>query len=331
MNRLMIESFLPINQQWLSDYSLLGQGFLLIHVLKPPPTDFDNLRKHPNKLVDKLYWLKPGRDTAIIRELIVHRRILLRQGSTTATDDLPSVIEEAAPQPKCRSRDIDSGFCVFCDQPSSASSRWCAGDRASYHFDCYDDETYRLYNDTVDFSQSYKRLLTIGTMGVTTYNKDTLRVTNQWPYSEICGVRPDPTVKNNQPHLQRLILTLCDANRKRTEMTFASEYRVDVLTDFLDGSTTSHMVIDNHLDDTEGGAVARCNSKDLTDDTKTSHWPAGGLQQVTLHVRLFPRVRMIGAKRFLRAVPHSTRCKPPVALQTRTDLATVDRQIRFRC
>ncbi|CAL8068163.1 unnamed protein product [Calicophoron daubneyi] len=79
----------------------------------------------------------------------------------------------------------------------------------------------------------YKRLLTIGTLGITTYNKDTLRVTNQWPYGEIYSVRPDSAVKASQPQLQRLILTLVDTNRKRHDLTFASEYRIDVLSDLL--------------------------------------------------------------------------------------------------
>ncbi|VDP92516.1 unnamed protein product [Echinostoma caproni] len=70
-------------------------------------------------------------------------------------------------------------------------------------------------------------------MGITTYNKDTLRVTNQWPYAEVYSVRPDPNVKSSQPQLQRLALIVVDNNRKRHELTFASEYRAEVLTDLL--------------------------------------------------------------------------------------------------
>ncbi|TPP60322.1 hypothetical protein FGIG_11457 [Fasciola gigantica] len=94
-------------------------------------------------------------------------------------------------------------------------------------------ELYCYLVTKISWKGSYKRLLTVGTMGVTTYNKDTLRVTNQWPYSEIYSVRPDPNIKSSQPQLQRLILTVVDNNRKRHELTFASEYRVEVLTDLL--------------------------------------------------------------------------------------------------
>ncbi|KAF7233515.1 hypothetical protein EG68_12213 [Paragonimus skrjabini miyazakii] len=95
------------------------------------------------------------------------------------------------------------------------------------------EELYCYLVTKISWKGSYKRLLTIGTVGITTYNKDTLRVTNQWRHDEVLGVRPDSTVKPSQPHLQRLVLTLSDTNRKRQEMTFASEYRVDVLTDLL--------------------------------------------------------------------------------------------------
>ncbi|KAA3681187.1 DnaJ subfamily C member 13, partial [Paragonimus westermani] len=95
------------------------------------------------------------------------------------------------------------------------------------------EELYCYLVTKISWKGSYKRLLTIGTVGITTYNKDTLRVTNQWRHDEVLGVRPDSTVKPSQSHLQRLVLTLSDTNRKRQEMTFASEYRVDVLTDLL--------------------------------------------------------------------------------------------------
>ncbi|CAH8660299.1 unnamed protein product, partial [Dicrocoelium dendriticum] len=85
----------------------------------------------------------------------------------------------------------------------------------------------------ISWKGSYKRLLSIGTMGITTYNKDLLRVTNQWLYSEIHGCRPDKTIKSGQLQPNRLILTLSDPNRKRYELTFASDHRVDVLTDLL--------------------------------------------------------------------------------------------------
>lgn len=35
----------------------------------------------------------------------------------------------------------------------------------------------------------YKRILSIGTHAVTTYNPSSLEITNQWPYGEILGVK----------------------------------------------------------------------------------------------------------------------------------------------
>ncbi|KAH8857142.1 DnaJ likeubfamily C member 13 [Schistosoma japonicum] len=80
---------------------------------------------------------------------------------------------------------------------------------------------------------SYKRLFTIGTLGVTTYNKDTLRVTNQWTYEEIYEIKIDLNTKSNQPHLKRFIMDILDINRKRHELTFATEFRIELLTDLL--------------------------------------------------------------------------------------------------
>ncbi|CAB1349571.1 unnamed protein product, partial [Coregonus sp. 'balchen'] len=36
----------------------------------------------------------------------------------------------------------------------------------------------------------YKRVFSVGTHGITTYNPTTLEVTNQWPYGDICGITP---------------------------------------------------------------------------------------------------------------------------------------------
>ncbi|GAA49151.1 hypothetical protein CLF_102591 [Clonorchis sinensis] len=66
----------------------------------------DTLRKPPKRVMDKL-GLEPRRATAIFEQLIVHGRILLRQGSKCATGGLQSVVEDTAPQPRWRSRDTD--------------------------------------------------------------------------------------------------------------------------------------------------------------------------------------------------------------------------------
>lgn len=42
----------------------------------------------------------------------------------------------------------------------------------------------------------YKRILAIGTAGVSTYNPDKLEVTNRWAYSDIIQVLPNKSVQN---------------------------------------------------------------------------------------------------------------------------------------
>lgn len=36
----------------------------------------------------------------------------------------------------------------------------------------------------------YKRILTIGTHGISTYNPDKFDLTNRWPYSDVVSVAP---------------------------------------------------------------------------------------------------------------------------------------------
>ncbi|GAA50670.1 hypothetical protein CLF_104887 [Clonorchis sinensis] len=116
---------------------------------KPPPTAFGALRKPLNRVVDKLQGLEPRKATASFQQLIVHGQIPLRQGSNSATDGLPSVVEDTAPQPRWRSRDTNLGFCVLCDRPSTTKDRWCATDRASYHADCCDGVPCPLCGDSL--------------------------------------------------------------------------------------------------------------------------------------------------------------------------------------
>lgn len=39
----------------------------------------------------------------------------------------------------------------------------------------------------------YKRILTIGTTGISTYNPDKFDLTNRWPYSDVISVSPNKT------------------------------------------------------------------------------------------------------------------------------------------
>ncbi|GAA57088.1 hypothetical protein CLF_112126, partial [Clonorchis sinensis] len=112
-----------IHQRRLSDYNIPEKTVPLTLVLKPPPAAFDALRKQPNRVVYKLQEPELRKTTDSFRKLIVHGKILLRQRSHSATDGLPSVVQDTAPQPRWRSRDTDLGFCVLCDRPTTTSDR----------------------------------------------------------------------------------------------------------------------------------------------------------------------------------------------------------------
>uniref|UniRef100_A0A5K3F9M3 RME-8_N domain-containing protein n=1 Tax=Mesocestoides corti TaxID=53468 RepID=A0A5K3F9M3_MESCO len=80
---------------------------------------------------------------------------------------------------------------------------------------------------------SYRRILSIGTLGVTTYRKDNLRVTNQWLYQEIFSIRPDNGSARSGNNGQQKFNLVAGGSGGRKDMSFLSEYRADILTDML--------------------------------------------------------------------------------------------------
>nr|VZI16997.1 unnamed protein product [Spirometra erinaceieuropaei] len=74
---------------------------------------------------------------------------------------------------------------------------------------------------------SYRRILSIGSLGITTYRKDNLR----WLFQEIYNVRPDNGVKS-VPTQQRFVLAT-GGSSGRKEMVFVSEFRNEILTHIL--------------------------------------------------------------------------------------------------
>lgn len=70
----------------------------------------------------------------------------------------------------------------------------------------------------------YKRIFTIGTHAITTYNPNNLEVTNQWPYCEVIGIKAvDKT---------EFILHVI-RKKKRDSMKFTSDHRSELLFEFL--------------------------------------------------------------------------------------------------
>ncbi|KAL5285788.1 DNAJC13 family protein [Megaselia abdita] len=74
----------------------------------------------------------------------------------------------------------------------------------------------------------YKRILSIGSAGISTYNPEKFDVTNRWSYGDIISIAPS---KNSSiPH--EFILTL-RKEKKVDNIKFSSEYKNDILTSIL--------------------------------------------------------------------------------------------------
>ncbi|XP_067003788.2 dnaJ homolog subfamily C member 13 [Anabrus simplex] len=73
----------------------------------------------------------------------------------------------------------------------------------------------------------YKRIFSVGTMGITTYNPNSLEVTNKWPYSDI-SLMPSGKVSCQQNN-EFTVMNL----KKNDTMKFSSEHRAQLLTDAL--------------------------------------------------------------------------------------------------
>ncbi|KAJ3648782.1 hypothetical protein Zmor_020558 [Zophobas morio] len=75
----------------------------------------------------------------------------------------------------------------------------------------------------------YKRIFSVGTMGITTYNPSTLEVTNRWAYSDFISVQPQKGAGNSS---SEFIITM-KKERKIDHMKFSTEHRAQLLTEAL--------------------------------------------------------------------------------------------------
>ncbi|XP_011314514.1 dnaJ homolog subfamily C member 13 isoform X3 [Fopius arisanus] len=75
----------------------------------------------------------------------------------------------------------------------------------------------------------YKRIFSIGSMGITTYNPSNLEVTNKWEYADFISVQP---TNRNQIGLYEFSITM-RKERKVDTMKFSSEHRSHLLTEAL--------------------------------------------------------------------------------------------------
>ncbi|GAB1606314.1 dnaJ homolog subfamily C member 13-like isoform X2 [Argonauta hians] len=75
----------------------------------------------------------------------------------------------------------------------------------------------------------YKRIFSVGTHGITTYNLNTLEITNRWPYSDFISIVPN----NKAPTNNEFSITMRKGQRKVDTMRFSTDHRPDLLTEAL--------------------------------------------------------------------------------------------------
>ncbi|CAI5438006.1 unnamed protein product [Caenorhabditis angaria] len=82
----------------------------------------------------------------------------------------------------------------------------------------------------------YKRVFSIGTLAITTYNPQSLEITNQWLYEDFLGVKPSPKNAQNDSRQDEFVIHV-RSKGKRDTMRFSSDYTTDILTHCLTFST----------------------------------------------------------------------------------------------
>ncbi|XP_059475793.1 dnaJ homolog subfamily C member 13 [Neocloeon triangulifer] len=100
-----------------------------------------------------------------------------------------------------------------------------------------EDESCFLVTKHSPWRGKYKRIFSIGTTGVTTYNPSNMEITNRWPYCDFMVALPGPNGNHNQINGNGLsgefsIFVRSEKNKKDS-MRFSTEYRADLLTDLL--------------------------------------------------------------------------------------------------
>ncbi|VDK82276.1 unnamed protein product, partial [Litomosoides sigmodontis] len=75
----------------------------------------------------------------------------------------------------------------------------------------------------------YKRIFSIGTLAITTYNPSTLEVTNQWLYEDFITIKP----LSRSPQVQDEFIIQIRSKRKNDTMRFSSEYTQEILSETL--------------------------------------------------------------------------------------------------
>ncbi|XP_069504815.1 dnaJ homolog subfamily C member 13 isoform X2 [Ambystoma mexicanum] len=86
-----------------------------------------------------------------------------------------------------------------------------------------------FYTTKHSWRGKYKRVFSVGSHGITTYNPNTLEVTNQWPYGDICSIGPVGKGQGTE-----FSLTFRKGSGKKSEtLKFSTEHRTELLTEAL--------------------------------------------------------------------------------------------------
>ncbi|XP_069765063.1 dnaJ homolog subfamily C member 13 isoform X1 [Narcine bancroftii] len=86
-----------------------------------------------------------------------------------------------------------------------------------------------FYTTKHSWRGKYKRVFSVGTHAVTTYNPSTLEVTNQWAYGDICSIGPIGKGQGTEFNL-----TFRKGSGKKSEtLKFSTEHRTELLTEAL--------------------------------------------------------------------------------------------------
>lgn len=82
---------------------------------------------------------------------------------------------------------------------------------------------------TIYFNFRYKRIFSVGSEGITTYNPSTLEVTNRWLYSDFISLQPIRTgnLPSSEFHINM------KKEKKIDNMKFSTEHRAQLLTEAL--------------------------------------------------------------------------------------------------
>ncbi|XP_035285629.1 dnaJ homolog subfamily C member 13-like isoform X1 [Anguilla anguilla] len=86
-----------------------------------------------------------------------------------------------------------------------------------------------FYTTKHSWRGKYKRVFSVGTHAITTYNPTTLEVTNQWPYADICRIAPVGKGQGSE----FTITFRKGAGKKSETLKFSTEHRSELLTEAL--------------------------------------------------------------------------------------------------